>query len=190
MNKRTLIEKIKMLFNETPAETEVKFVDVKTQDGKILRTDSIEAGMKIVEIDETGEVTLENGTYVLEDGTSLVVEDGLIKEVVPAAEEEMENEFDQETVEIINKATEQFASILAEVKAIKEAFAAEKVEKEALKTELGKVQESFASVEKANKELAEKVEKFGKAPSADSTKTVIDAKKATREEKLREFSKR
>ena len=96
MNKKNIITAVKEMFtsvNDTVTET---FVDVKTADGLILRMDDIAPEMKIQEVTEDGLAELENGEYVLEDGITLVVEDGLIKEILEATQEDME-----ETVEEI-----------------------------------------------------------------------------------------
>lgn len=96
MNKKNIITAVKEMFtsvNDTVTET---FVDVKTADGLILRMDDLAPEMKIQEVTEDGLAELENGEYVLEDGITLVVEDGLIKEILEATQEDME-----ETVEDI-----------------------------------------------------------------------------------------
>lgn len=81
-----LIDKIKALFvaettvAETPKDVETTFKDVKTDEGRILRVD----GDKVTEITQDGEVAIEDGTYTLEDGSSIVVVAGLITETVEA----------------------------------------------------------------------------------------------------------
>lgn len=86
-----VIEKIKALF-EAPVEQ--AFKDVKAVDGTLLRT-----ATDFVQ-DATVEVIAEDGTtspapdgsYQLEDGSTLVIEGGIIKEVTPAQAEEAPQE--------------------------------------------------------------------------------------------------
>jgi hypothetical protein len=82
----SLISKIKSLFEEEIVT--VSTVDVKTADGKILRVSDVAVDGTVVEINEEGEVAVEDGTYVLENGVSLVVVAGIITEIIPAETEE------------------------------------------------------------------------------------------------------
>ena len=85
MDKKTIIDKVKSLFAEAPEqveETEVKYVDVKTEDNRILRMDDIAVDVAVEEITEDGEVQeIEDGSYVLEDGNTLVIAGGVITEL-------------------------------------------------------------------------------------------------------------
>jgi hypothetical protein len=103
-----LIQEIKALFEKNEAEiTDVKFVDVKSADGKILRVQDMAVGSTIVEINEDGEVAVEDGTYTLEDGVTLVVEGGLIAEIGEAeVVEEMANVMRTDGVAIYYEGTE------------------------------------------------------------------------------------
>ena len=85
-----LINKIKELFAEIDAENVVPmaFVDVKTDDGRILRISDLAVDGTVTEITENGEAELEDGNYILEDGVEILVEAGKIVEVKePEAEE-------------------------------------------------------------------------------------------------------
>jgi GH24 family phage-related lysozyme (muramidase) len=94
-----LITKIKELFSEdesiqkTEAETiDVKFVDVKTVDGMILRVSDLAVDATVVEINESGEVPVSDGEYTLEDGTMISVAGGLITGITPVSvSEQMAN---------------------------------------------------------------------------------------------------
>jgi len=89
-----LIESIEALFAEnevTPeavVETPMEFVDVKLADGRILRVSDIAVDGTVVEINEEGEVAVEDGEYTLEDETVIKVVGGIITEVIPAAAED------------------------------------------------------------------------------------------------------
>lgn len=80
----SLINKIKELFKEevAQAETPIAFVDVKTADGMILRVSDMAVDATVVEINENGEIPVEDGTYTLEDGNQIVVVGGLITEII------------------------------------------------------------------------------------------------------------
>ena len=86
--KKNIIKQVKELFQADEEVTIENFVDVKTDDGRILRADAIEVGSAVVEITEDGEVDLEDGEYTLDDGVVLVVSEGAISEVREAEEEE------------------------------------------------------------------------------------------------------
>lgn len=96
--KKTILAKIKEIFTEDTLE-EVMFVDVKTEDGRILRVSEMEVGATVTEVSEDGETEVESGTFELEDGVTMIVEDGKIKEinkVDESAEEEAKEEKKEE----------------------------------------------------------------------------------------------
>jgi hypothetical protein len=98
----SLISKIKELFAEVETEniTPMEFVDVKTTDGMILRISDLAVDGTVVEISENGEMPVEDDTYVLEDGNSIVVVAGVITEVIVA--EEVAEEVEMETVNLMD----------------------------------------------------------------------------------------
>lgn len=99
MEKNSIIDKIKALFS-TEEET-LTFIEVKTNEGKILRTAEMVLGSTITEITEDGEVEIENDEFVTEDGYTIVVKDGVIEDIKePVVEEELEKE--EVTVELAN----------------------------------------------------------------------------------------
>lgn len=95
----SLIEKFKSIFESE--ENEQTFTDYKLEDGTIVRADALEVGSKIEVIAEDGEVSLlAEGTYLLEDGTSITVDaEGVIAEVIAPAEEEVVEEVVEEEME-------------------------------------------------------------------------------------------
>ncbi len=110
----SLLEKIKMIFESNSTEvvapiTDIeaaKFVDVKTDSGRILRITDMTVGSAVVEITESGEAELEDGSYMLESGVEILVEAGKIAEIKePVAEDAMP---DDETTE---EMTETFMDI-------------------------------------------------------------------------------
>ena len=106
MEKKNIIETIKSLFSN---EEEVKFVDVKTVDGKILRVPDMVVDSSVTEITEEGEVPVEDGEYELEDGIVLVVENGVISEIkeVESEEEEVEEPVEEVVEPIEEEMTEE-----------------------------------------------------------------------------------
>lgn len=99
----SLIKKIKQLFEEVDAASEVKFVDLKSVDGAILRVSDLAVGASIVEITEDGEVPVEDGEYKLDDGVVLVVEAGVIAEIKEAEAEAEDDEGLQEFYDVMFK---------------------------------------------------------------------------------------
>jgi len=98
MDKKNILTKIKELFN-----TEVeKFegMDYKTQDGRILRVmGGMDVGTQVMEITPDGEIDIEDGNYVLEDGMVLMIHGGKITEVTEI-EDEMEEVTDTITEDV------------------------------------------------------------------------------------------
>jgi len=165
MNKKTVLDKIKQLFTDTEEEVEVSFVDVKTDDGRILRLDDIAVDQAVKEITEDGEVELEDGTYVLEDGNSLVVSGGIITEIVEAeAEAEEEEVVDEE----MSKEDDE--------KVVEEKLEEDNSFEVAVLSALEDLKAKFESVEKENNDLKEKFEAFGKTASAEHTNTKVEFK--------------
>lgn len=86
MQIKEIVEKIK-LFLTDEADKEVVLTDVKTKDGVILSFDGdLATGIEIFVTDEAGRTPAPDGEYVLEDGTKLVVAEGMIEEIVEAEE--------------------------------------------------------------------------------------------------------
>lgn len=84
----SLLKKITQLF-EAETAAEVKFADVKTDGGLLLRiTGDIAIDSPIQQINEDGSLSdLADGDYTLEDGTTIAVLGGKIAEVATAEEE-------------------------------------------------------------------------------------------------------
>lgn len=95
--KNEFFDKVKALFSDIKFEGEEetkseKFLDLKTEDGRVFRIDgeelvteiSIKEIVEPEEGDETGEsgiIDVEDGEYTLEDGRVITVESGLIKSI-------------------------------------------------------------------------------------------------------------
>ena len=86
MDKKNILTKIKELFNTQEEKFET---DYKTQDGRIIRCygNGLEVGEIVKEITEEGEMDIEDGNYVLEDGIVLNIKGGMIESVGETTDE-------------------------------------------------------------------------------------------------------
>ena len=81
MNIKEIVSKIKVFL------AEVEFTDVKTNDGTIISFDKeLAVGGELFVVDESGRTPAPDGEYYLEDGTKIVVVNGLIDTIVQEAE--------------------------------------------------------------------------------------------------------
>lgn len=130
--------------------------------------DSIQVGDKVTVVTAEGqEMDAPDGEHELEDGTKIVTEGSVVKEIIGADGEKALSEVEMATEEEVEDVIE----------AIEEAVAEEEMEMEpevsiadvvaeiadALKEEMGKMKEKMA-------ELEEKVASIADAPAAESTK--------------------
>lgn len=115
----TVLEKLKainaIIFSanaeseNTEENVDINFVDVKTADNRILRVSDMVVDATVEEILEDGTIQpVENGDYILDNGVTITVVDGLIKEIIdaqetPEAEAEAEVEVE---VEVEDDSTE------------------------------------------------------------------------------------
>lgn len=83
MDKKGILTKIKELFTSESFEQ-----DYKTQDGRIIRVmGGMDVGTEVKELTEDGEIDIEDGNYVLEDGMVLMIHGGKIAEVTEIGDE-------------------------------------------------------------------------------------------------------
>ena len=216
--KKNVVNKIKELFSSneevvkveaseevaTDESTELKFVEVKAADGRILRADDIAIDMPIMEITEDGEVALEDGEVALEDGTILVIAEGVITEIKEVEEEEapieeapvdevLETEVTEEVAEIVEETARQAKEIINETRTIEKYSAEDLVFMETVKTmvsDFASIKEELEAVKAENITLTERVNKFAGEPSAESTNTKVEFKTITKEDKLKFFGKK
>lgn len=84
MDKKGILTKIKELFTSESFEQ-----DYKTQDGRIIRVmGGLDVGTEVKELTEDGEVDIEDGNYVLEDGVVLMIHGGKITEITEITNDE------------------------------------------------------------------------------------------------------
>ncbi len=175
MTSSELKELVKSHFNLVEAEVapenvvEETFGELKDINGAFtvkFPGDSIQVGDKVSVVTEEGqEMDAPNGTHELEDGTKIVTEDSVVKEIMGAdgekalAEEKMAEE---EVVEDVVDAVEEVVEAMEEEPEVSIADVVAEIA-DALKEEMGKMKEKMA-------ELEDKVAKVYDAPAAESTK--------------------
>lgn len=139
--KQSLLDRLHSLAGFTRLE------DVKMVDQVITAADGSEFTVEREDGDpQVGDKAYPNGTYVLEDGTTIVIEGEVITDIIePGVEDEEknenENEGDEPTVEELQK----------EVEELKEKVAEDEQQKEELKKEVEELKETVAEQAKALK---------------------------------------
>ena len=172
---------------QTPATVaeEEKFVEVKTTDDSILRVDGeLAEGKSIEVIDETGASTAPNGEYEIEDGTVIVVEEGIIASITspdtniedvegePSAEGEGEEDMSDENEDedkVKLKADEKFSASASTEENILESF-------KVLIGEVNELKNSISDIETLKTELKEMNEDFSKFKKSPSSKSINEDK--------------
>jgi len=167
---KTIIEKVKALvFEEETPEVEAKFLDATTTDGVAIQIEgeTLEVGAIVSIVTEEGNEVSGAATYVLDNGSTITVdEEGKISEVTETVEEEdeavEEAEMEEETPEEVNPLEEKVAN---------------------LESKLDEIIAKFSEVQT-------KVEEFSKLPAEDELKEVKkDVKVSLRESNLDKLAK-
>ena len=104
--KKTILAKIKNIFTEETLDEVKLFVDVKTEDGKILRVSDMSVGSTVTEITEDGEKEVESGSFELVGGVTMIVEDGKISEI---------NKVDENTEDEMTDDEEKLEEVVEEI---------------------------------------------------------------------------
>ena len=168
-------EVLKRIMTELSAKSvvEVKFEQMKLDNGTVLEADSFEAGNEVFIVNEEERIALPVGEYTMDDSRVLIVlEEGIIAEIREASiEEEVEVEVEVEASEsatpkkVIESHTveQHFAEeevvveespIVDKVKAIIMPLIDEiRAELSAMREEMGLAKEKMSEVEKENGEL-------------------------------------
>jgi hypothetical protein len=103
MDKKMVIKTIKKIFTSEVEEENMNFVDVKIEDGKIVRVSDMKEGVEIKEVTEDGLIDVEDGEYVSVDGLVITVKEGLIDSITEKeVEDEVEEIEDEVVVEMAN----------------------------------------------------------------------------------------
>lgn len=168
-----LLDTVKKLIFETE-ETQENFVDVKTEDGRIIRVDDIAEGMPVMEVTEDGVMDLEDGTYVLVDAegvptAEIVVEGGVIATVTDKSEEEAEEEVQEEEM---SEESEEESKEEKEEEEEKTELEEEEVNPlSEINDSITALAEKVAEIISKQESFEKEVEAFKKAPSEDHTET-------------------
>lgn len=85
----SIVNKVKTMFSDVIEEEETKMAEAVVADtGIIVRAESWEVGQPVVAVTDEGEEIMPAGSYVLDNGVTLVIaEDGTIAEVIEPTEE-------------------------------------------------------------------------------------------------------
>jgi hypothetical protein len=135
MDKKSILKKIQDIMTFSTEEEVKQFLDAKTIDGVIVRTnaDAFVVGDALFVITEDGEIAAPAGEHTLEDGTILVTDEGGtllevrlpevaledVEEVKEMAEEETTEEKEEEMEEEV-KEEEKIAELTKRLEAIEE----------------------------------------------------------------------
>lgn len=95
MHKKNVIKTIKKIFTSEVEEENMNFVDVKIEDGRIVRVSDMKEGVEIKEVTEDGLIDVEDGTYTSVDGLVITVKEGLIDSITEKEVEEIEDEVEE-----------------------------------------------------------------------------------------------
>lgn len=166
MTNSDLKELVKKHFSLVEAPVAEAFGELKDINGAFTLKfpgDTLEVGDKVTVVTTEGqEMDAPNGTHELENGTKIVTEDSVVKEITAASETAMEEEMPEEEA-----VAEEMAEVEVEVEGVEDEMspAIEEVVKavvEGVTEELGKMKEKMA-------ELEAKMEKMSAAPAAKKT---------------------
>ena len=151
---------------------EVKLAQAKLENGTIIEADEFAEGKEVFIVTEDEKVALPIGSYILEDGQGLIIEEeGIIKYIDEAVEEVPEEEAPTEEVEAAEEEKEEMSYAtkedLAEVKSMIDEIKA-MIEK---KDELS-VEETVENIVEEVKEELSVVEKVNHNPEASADKAL------------------
>lgn len=116
MDKKTFIEKIKIMLNLEEKSVEVKQLEAKLKDGSSIMVEP-ELAIGANASNANGEV-LPDGMYELEDGSKINIQSGLIIELIPFVEEAIEQKEETPTVEYATK--DELNSLVTAINELKE----------------------------------------------------------------------
>lgn len=129
--------------------------------------DSLQVGDKVVVVTKEGqEMDAPDGEHKLKDGTIIVTEDSVVKEIkreAAGAEEEMAETFAEDVEEVVEKVVEE---VIDEVKEDMEEEAAEPTIEAIVEEIVGAVKDEMGKMKEKMAELEEKVAGIADAPAA------------------------
>lgn len=140
MKAQDAVNKIKELLG-----LEVKLATMKLEDGAVIEAEAFEAGNEIFVVTDEDRIALPVGTYKLEDGKSLVIEEeGVIASIGEAEAEESEQDLKEDKMEYASK--EEMAEVKSAIRELQNAIEAmmpkeEKEDKEEMSSEVEETKE-------------------------------------------------
>ena len=149
----------------TIEEVEAKFVDVKLDNGDVIRVEpNVEEGATVTAISEEGAVQVEDGDYKLEDGSTISVVSGVIIAIAVMEEEVAE---EPEVEEAVEMAAEPTVEDNAKERALEEAYA--KIDR--LFESIVEMESKFnAKLEEVKETTVKAFEQFTEEPAAEPVK--------------------
>jgi len=162
MKATDMLNKVKEVLGvELSEENEIKLAQATLENGTIIEADEFAAGKEVFIVTEDEKVALPIGSYKLEDGQELIIEEeGIIKSIGEAVEEAPEEAPAEEEVEAAEEEKEEMSYAtkedLAEVKSMIDEIKAMIEKKDELSVEetveniVEEVKEELSSVEKVN----------------------------------------
>jgi len=167
MTKLELKELVKSHFSLVEAPVAEAFGELKDINGAFTLKfpgDTLEVGDKVTVVTTEGqELDAPNGTHELENGTKIVTEDSVVKEITAASETEMqEDEIPEEEVK------EEMAEVEEEVEGVEEQMEMYPIE-EIVEAIAERVEEQMKQMRDKMAEMESKMEKMSAAPAAKKT---------------------
>lgn len=142
MKAQDAVNKIKELLG-----LEVKLATMKLEDGAVIEAEAFEAGNEIFVVTDEDRIALPVGTYKLEDGKSLVIEEeGVIASIGEAEAEAEESEEDLKEDKMEYASKEEMAEVKTAIRELQNAIEAmmpkeEKEDKEEMASEVEETKE-------------------------------------------------
>ena len=184
MTNTELKELVKKHFSLVEAPVAEAFGELKDINGAFTLKfpgDTLEVGDKVTVVTTEGqEMDAPNGTHELENGTKIVTEDSVVKEITAASETEMqEDEMPEEEV-----IAEEMAEVEEEVEGVEEQMEMYPIE-EIVEAIAEKVEEQMKTMRDKMAEMEAKMEKMSAAPA--SKKTLPTAKENEKVEAFKAY---
>ena len=163
-------------------DVEIKLMDVQTKDGKTLSTpsDKLEIGAVLYSIDDQGnQIPVEDGSYELEDGSTIEIKESVITEIANSMEESKEDELaDEAKPEAEDKSKE-----APKDEAPKDGDTESRISK--LESEVAELMSMLQSMTENSTELTSKVEEFASQPAGNAIKNKVVIEKQLSPDELR-----
>jgi hypothetical protein len=187
---KTIKEKLAELFMLVKKES---FLDAKAQDGSILRTadEAFKTGSQVVLISEDGtSAPAADGSYVLVDGSTLVIKSGVVETITPASPDATATPAPATTsANPTTDAPAAMADATAPDASAPSAAPADGTDMDSLISIIQNLVERVSALEASTSDTAMSVEKMAAAPAAAAFNSNTPATKGTVAEYLENYKK-